>query len=241
MKKRFLAIVLILTTNIFLCSCSDNQENISDIPDEPIVVLREEDKELSRSTVENFMNEICEFDVVAANQYVVNEQSVVVDSPIDINELKQDMLNSIKETPLDDYRMYDLVDKIFNKCSFEILNSYEEGGKYIYDVWVEMPDMNRMSQEIPNTLNDDVLEEVIADCLYKGVLTEADLYRENLPASKQQAFMSVAVDKVIEILNEKVDSYVSNAKVKLILTKQNGTWLIDRDLSDMDDFFAMFD
>ncbi len=237
--NKFLFVVFIIIVNLLFCSCSNSQEDISNIPTEAIVELTEEDKELSKRTVEKFMGEICKFDVVNANKYIAGANEVNSNSSVDIDEVKQNMLNTIKGTLLDDYRMYDLIDRIFNQCSYEILNLYEEENRYVYDIQVKMSDLGRFAQDVPNALNDAVLEEVIAECLYKGVITESDLYSKYVPKDKQKAFENVAVDKIIEILNEKVDSYVFNARMKLSLIKVNDAWLIDRDLSDMDDFFAM--
>ena len=227
---------------MFFCSCESHQGNVIDAPDESIAILKEEDKKLSRITAENFMDEICEFDVINANQYIKDAEEMTENeiTNIDLNDLKQEMLDSIKGSPLDDYRMEELVDKIFNQFSYEIISFEEQEDKYIYNILMKIPDLNRFSQEIPNALNDDVLEEVIADCLYKGVLTESDLYKEYFPEDKQQAFMNVAIDKVIEILNKEVDRCILSAEIKLTLIKQNGIWLIDRDLSNMDEFFAIF-
>ena len=237
MKRWLINIISIVVASIFLCSCAVNQENIETT--EIAVIVTEEDKELSRNTVENFMEAVCKLDISSANKYVSEAREISDVQGMDIDELKQNMLNSIRGTPLDNYRMYELIDKMFSQWSYEILNSYEEEDKCVYDVQVNLFHINKMAQEFPNAFNDNVLEEVIADCLYKGIVTEADLYSDNLPNYKQQAIETALVDKVIEILNEKSQRYFLNASVKLVLIKENGIWLIERSLSDMDNFFEM--
>ena len=233
----FVALVLIIN---ILCSCAIPGENAIGIHEEPIVVLTEEDKKLSRIAAESFMNAICKFDFVNANQYIKDSEEITESEfNVDISEIKQEMLDSIKGSPLDDYRMEELIDKIFSQFSYEILSYEEQENKYIYKILMKMPDLNRFTQEIPNSLNDDVLEDVIADCLYKGVITEADLHKEYLSEDKQQALMSVAIDKVIEMLNKEVDRCILSAEIELTLIKQNDRWLIERNLSNMEEFLAI--
>lgn len=191
--------------------------------------------ELSRETVEAFMEAYTDLDMEKAAQYCSDDiaeelEDMLTDNPL--FNIEKTMTDAIGGTLPDDMMADivklcdDLIEEVKGKFSYTIDDPEEKDGEYIYPVSVTVPDMDAVNM-------DEIMESAQEDYAEKGMAIVMELYEngEITDDMSEEKIQEVVIEKVGEILVEMMGDMFDEAMSKVETAEEE----IDITVSKVDD------
>lgn len=190
-------------------------------------------KEEAEKTLNGFMDGYCELNAEEMKNYVDDD-----DIPIIEEVEKFDIDKLIGEVP-DEFADYeeelkeilaDFVERMKETVSYEVKEVEEKAGSYIFTLDVTVPDINsdELESAFAESVDQNALQQLVLDKYATGELTETstekDIYKIMMPEVIKGFEKTLDNMKVEEETEEK----------EIVVTEQNGKWLIDTKASDLD-------
>jgi len=228
LTKKILCLVMVLMVAVAFTACGKKKsEKTTDVAAETEVT----NVNSPEDTIDNFFNALFDFEFEKAAEYTTGDAEDIggdlgLGSLSDLMDIisESENMEGVPEEYRDD--LLDAVEKIMkvalNKCEYEIIDSKESDGKYIYTVKMISPDFEALDTDaIMSDISEEEVMQIISD---SGIDISSVESEEELMGAIMGPLMDYFVEKMDEVI-ENADTIETTGELTLV--EVDGQWLIE--------------